>query len=235
MGPGNRGAQRGPVIAIDGPGGVGKTTVSRLVAERLSLRYINTGSMYRIIALGASDAGIDINSDEALGSFCSKAAVTVDEKTGHFLLNGADYTDRLRTEEAGALASVVSAKTSVRDFLVAIQRSLGAEGGVVMEGRDIGTVVFPDADAKFFLDASHEVRAARRHLELAAKNKPADHDEISRELAERDRRDIERENSPLKAADDAVYIDTGPYSIEEIVELICKKAKELFGSGDTCR
>lgn len=227
--------KKGPVIAIDGPGGVGKTTVSRLVAERLSLRYINTGSMYRIIALGASDSGVDIKSDEALKAFCASAIVTVDGKTGRFLLNGADYTDRLRTEEAGALASVVSARTPVRDFLVALQRSLGAEGSVVMEGRDIGTVVFPDADVKFFLDASHEVRSKRRHLELAAKNIQADHDEISRELTERDRRDTERENSPLKRADDAVYVDTGQFSIEDVVDLICKKAKELFGSGDTCR
>lgn len=217
--------KRGPVIAIDGPSGVGKTTVSAMIAERLGLRYINTGSMYRIIALGANEAGVDLSSDHALDEFCSKAAFTVDESTGHFILNGKDYTSRLRTEEAGKLASIASAKKPVREYLVSLQRKLGAEGSVVMEGRDIGTVVFPDADVKFYLDASHEVRARRRHLELAAKGKAVDEEEIGRDLLERDRRDAERENSPLRCADDAVYIDTGAFTIEEVVEKIVKEVK----------
>lgn len=226
--------RKGPVIAIDGPSGVGKTTVSGIVAERLGLRYINTGSMYRILALGAHEAGIDLTSESALQEFCSKATVTVDKATGNFLLNGKDYTDRLRTEEAGDLASIASAKKPVREFLVDLQRKLGSEGSVVMEGRDIGTVVFPDADVKIFLDAPHEVRAKRRHKELVEKGGQAISEQVSKDLLERDRRDAAREASPLKKAEDAVYIDTGSVTIEQVVEIIIKEAKGRSKVGDTC-
>ncbi|MBI5562656.1 MAG: (d)CMP kinase [Deltaproteobacteria bacterium] len=217
---------RGLVIAIDGPSGVGKTTVSRRVAERLGLRYVDTGAMYRSLAVAANDAGIDVESDGALRAYCARVSVGYDA-SGNMLLGGVDYSGRIRTEEAGALASITSAKTPVRDFLVACQRRLGEGGGVVMEGRDIGTVVFPDADVKIFLDASHDVRAGRRGKELADKGGPST--DVSRKIAERDRRDTERKNSPLVAAPDAVVIDTGSLGIDGVVARVLEAVRGRAG------
>lgn len=224
-------SKKGPVIAIDGPSGVGKTTVSSLVAERLKIKYINTGSMYRAVALAANDAGIDLDDDNALKDFCSKLEAGYDEADGTMRLNGKDYTGRLRTQEAGQLASIVSSKKPVRDFLVAFQRKLGEAGSVVMEGRDIGTVVFPDADFKFFLDAPHEVRAKRRHIEIAEKEE-AGSKEVSAEIMERDKRDSERAHSPLRMAPDAFHIDTGELSIEGVVQKILNIVNERLRVGD---
>lgn len=210
---------KGPIVAIDGPSGVGKTTISRVVAEKLGLRYINTGAMYRAMALAADEAGVDIHSEDALKDFCSNARINFDSATGCISVNGMDYTGRIRSQKAAALASIVSARESVRDFLVAYQRTFGGSGSIIMEGRDIGTVVFPDADIKFFLDASHDARARRRHLELAPKEK-AGHEEVSKEIKERDRRDRERDASPLKAAEDAIRIDTTEMGIDEVVKKI---------------
>lgn len=216
--------KRSSVIAIDGPSGVGKTTVSRRVAAALGYRYVDTGAMYRSLAVAANAAGVDLESDIWLDDYCARVAVSYDG-AGNMLLDGVDYSDRIRTEEAGALASITSAKRSVRDLLVACQRILGHEGNIVMEGRDIGTVVFPDADVKIFLDASHDVRAARRHDELALKGAAAASD-VSKKIAERDRRDTQRTNSPLKAAPDAVVIDTGSLDIDGVVARILEIVKE---------
>ncbi len=212
-------AAKGPIVAIDGPSGVGKTTISRVVAEKLGLRYINTGAMYRAMALAADEAGVDIHSEDALKDFCSNARINFDSATGCISVNGMEYTGRIRSQKAAALASIVSARESVRDFLVAYQRTFGGSGSIIMEGRDIGTVVFPDADIKFFLDASHDARARRRHLELAPKEK-AGHEEVSKEIKARDRRDRERDASPLKAAEDAIRIDTTEMGIDEVVKKI---------------
>jgi len=227
--------KRGPVIAVDGPSGVGKTTVSRRVATRLGYRYVDTGAMYRSLALAAKDAGVDIESDTALRDYCAGVNISYDA-AGNMRIAGVDYSDRIRTEEAGAIASITSAKTPVRDFLVACQRRLGEDGFVVMEGRDIGTVVFPDADIKIFLDAPHDVRAQRRQWELEEKRGGAPFavvaSDVGKKIAERDRRDTERKNSPLKAADDAIHIDTGSLDIAGVVDKILSVIKKRFDIGE---
>jgi len=223
--------KKGPVIAIDGPGGVGKTTVSKRVAQSLGFKYINTGAMYRAVALAAKESWVDLSSDVLLQQFCAGMDFRYYVDTGRIEVDGIDYTDRLRSEQAGELASKVSTKKSVRECLVAYQRTLGEEGRVVMEGRDIGTVVFPDADVKIFLDAPHEVRARRRHLELVEKGL-APSSEVGSDLAGRDRRDSEREVSPLKMADDAVRIDTASVNIDEVVKAVLKAVDERLRGGD---
>jgi len=223
--------KKGPVIAIDGPGGVGKTTVSKRVAQSLGFKYINTGAMYRAVALAAKESWVDLSSDVLLQQFCAGMDFRYYVDTGRIEVDGIDYTDRLRSEQAGELASKVSTEKSVRECLVAYQRTLGEEGRVVMEGRDIGTVVFPDADVKIFLDAPHEVRARRRHLELVEKGL-APSSEVGSDLAGRDRRDSEREVSPLKMADDAVRIDTASVNIDEVVKAVLKAVDERLRGGD---
>lgn len=207
------------VVAIDGPSGVGKTTISKRVADRFSLKYVDTGAMYRALAVGAEEAGVDIDNDESLSEYLSSIEITF--KDGRIYLNGKDLTERIREPDAGVLASKASSKTLVRDFLVAEQRRLGLGGGVVMEGRDIGTVVFPDADLKIFLTAREDVRALRRHgdyMEKGITGKGVG--EVKEELNARDKRDTTRANSPLVKASDAVTVDTSEMTIEGVVEKI---------------
>lgn len=217
--------KRGPIIAVDGPSGVGKSTVSRLLALRLGLTYVDTGAMYRALALGAADSGVDSSDDTAVKEYCSGAALSYDFKTHDTLVNGVSYAARLREQKTGELASVFSAKQPVRALLTAFQRALGSRGSIVMEGRDIGTVVFPDADAKVFLDASHEVRAKRRHKEVTA-GAPHTAEEVSKELRTRDERDSGRQTAPLKMAEDAVHIDTGAMNAEDVVDRIVEVLKD---------
>jgi len=223
---------RGPVIAIDGPSGVGKTTVSKLVAKKLDFRYVDTGAMYRAVALGAVDEGVNIDDEGELKKFLSRADLSFGGGGERILLNGRDYTKKIREPLSGELASRVSSKKAVREFLVGLQRRLGKEGRVVMEGRDIGTVVFPDADVKVFLDARAAVREKRRHGELSG----CRFDEVAKEIEERDRRDRERVHSPLRPADDAVYVDTTDMGIEEVAERLLNIIEERFkrkNLGDT--
>ncbi|MEK7680012.1 MAG: (d)CMP kinase, partial [Deltaproteobacteria bacterium] len=201
----------------------GKSSVSRLLAQRLGLDYIDTGAMYRAVALAMQDDGVDAGDDEAVGRFCSGALIEYSAKDGSVSVNGRSYSGKIRTEEAGRLASRTSAKAPVRELLAGYQRTLGCYGGVVMEGRDIGTVVFPDADIKFFVDASPEVRAGRREKELQSLG---DAPLVSKDMEERDRRDVSRTNSPLKRAEDAIYIDTSSIGIDGVVEMMLQMVRE---------
>lgn len=208
-----------PTIAIDGPAGAGKSTVSRRLAQALGLRYVDTGAMYRVVGVLADEAGIDLADAARLAVLCDTLSLAFDERPDglHVLANGRDLTRAIRTAAAGQLASRVSTQPVVRERLVALQRRLGAGGGVVMEGRDIGTVVLPDATVKVFLVASPAERARRRWAELTGRGEPADLERIEREIAERDTRDSSRAHSPLAPAADALLVDTTAESIDEVV------------------
>ncbi len=221
--------KRSLVVAIDGPSGVGKTTVSSRLSELLELRYVNTGAMYRALALSANEAGVDIESGPALAEFCSGVKIRYDTSSGHVFVNGKDKTSEIRSLNAGRLASIVSSKTPVREFLVNYQRSLALGGSLVMEGRDIGTVVLPDADVKIFLDAEHAVRARRRHLELGTE---LSNEQVSEEINARDVRDTGRTDSPLRKADGAICIDTGTLDIDGVIKRILGCIEERFGLED---
>lgn len=212
-----RHAQRGPIVAIDGPAGAGKSTVSRLLAQRVGYRYINTGALYRAIGLLALEQGIDPNDGERLATLCEAVDITLSDD--RILLGDRDITDDVGQPEVSRWASKVSAQPRVRTALLGLQRRLGAAGAAVLEGRDIGTVVFPHADLKVFLDASVEERGRRRHAELSAKGHGgASLAQTIRDVAERDRRDSERAHAPLRPADDAIRLDTTRLSRAEVVE-----------------
>jgi cytidylate kinase len=208
-----------PTIAIDGPAGAGKSTVSRRLAQALGLRYVDTGAMYRVVGVLADEAGIDLDDAPALAALCDTLRIAfVEEADGlHVRANDRDLTQAIRTAAAGQLASKVSTQPAVRARLVALQRRLGAGGGVVMEGRDIGTVVLPDATVKIFLVASAAERARRRWAELRARGEAADLAQIQREIEERDVRDRTRAHSPLVPAADALLVDTTSEGVDEVV------------------
>ncbi len=209
----------GLVIAIDGPSGAGKSTTARLLAERLGYIYIDTGAMYRSIGWKATREGIDPADERGLAKLCARTAVTIkkDNKDPKVFVDGIDVSGEIRTPEMGMMASAVSKSPAVRARLLTLQRELGKSGGVVMDGRDIGTVVFPDADVKFYLDASADERGRRRFFELQAKGMAVDRVQITREIGERDRQDSQREIAPLKRADDALLIDSSAMSVDEVL------------------
>lgn len=208
------------IVAIDGPSGVGKSTLSKLLALDLGYVNLDTGAMYRAVALAALRQGIDANNHDALRLLCNDIEITFarDEAGERVLLNDEDVSSAIRTPEISLLTAAVAACPDVRQALVAMQRELGAEGGVVLEGRDIGTVVFPHADVKFFLNASAEVRGQRRFLELQAKGVNVDLARTIVEVQARDTADISRTTSPLVQAEDAVVIDTGDLDITQVLE-----------------
>jgi CMP/dCMP kinase len=212
--------KKGLVIAIDGPSGAGKSTVARRLAKRLGYTYIDTGAMYRAIGWKAKQEGIDPANETALAGLCGRIQVllTNDSDDPRIAVDGIDVSEAIRTPEMGMMASAVSKSPAVRARLLSLQRDLGARGGVVMDGRDIGTVVFPDAEVKFYLDASPEERGRRRYRELSAKGMEVDLDRITRELRERDHQDSGRAIAPLKRAEDAVLIDSSDREIDEVVE-----------------
>ncbi len=212
--------KNGLVIAIDGPSGAGKSTAARLLAQRLGYLYIDTGAMYRAIGWKALQENIDTTDENKLTILCTRSLITIkkDNLDPRIYVNGTDVTDEIRTPEMGMIASAVSKSPAVRALLLTVQRELGKNGGVVMDGRDIGTVVFPDADVKFFLDASAEARGNRRYLELKAKGMDVDCARITREIQDRDNQDSGRKIAPLKKADDALLIDSTALSIDATVE-----------------
>lgn len=214
---------KGFIIAIDGPGGVGKSTVSRRIAEELGGIYVDTGAMYRAFALAMQASGLKCDDEEAVEKFCAEAEMVYRPTTTGIFINNKDYSDKIRSEEAGALASAVASMSIVRKTLVAYQRSFRYDGILVMEGRDIGTVVFPSADVKIFLDADPLVRAKRRHGETGESVRQED---TARALQNRDRQDSERADSPLARAEDARYVDTSAIDINEVISLILGIVKE---------
>jgi len=208
------------IVAIDGPSGAGKSTVTRLLADRLGYINIDTGAMFRSVALMASRQGLDLADEPALESLCAGLDIDFDRTDGcccRVLVNGEDVSSAIRTPEISLLTSVVSTKKIVRDYLLQLQRRMGERGGVVLEGRDIGTVVFPSAQAKFFLFASVEERGRRRYEELRAKGENVTLEQTVREVEQRDRQDLEREHAPLRRAEDAVDIDSTDLSLEEVL------------------
>jgi cytidylate kinase len=213
------------VITIDGPAGAGKSTVGRLLARRLGYLYMDTGAMYRAVAVLARERSRENPLDEAvLTEICGALDLHLrSENSGmRLVVNGRDLTEEIRKPEISALASAVSAKAVVRRRLAEIQRQLGAAGGIVADGRDMGTVVFPQAEVKFFLDARPDVRGERRYRELAAKGEQATLLEVSEQLIARDRNDQGRELAPLKPAADAILVDSTERTVEEVVEFMVR-------------
>lgn len=224
---------RNLVIAIDGPAASGKSTTARLVAERLGYTYIDTGAMYRAVTLAVLRNGIDPADDGAVSALARNLHISFlrhpDTGELHTLLNGEDVRQQLRTPEVTRNVSAVSSYAGVRTPVVALQQQMGEQGGVVMDGRDIGTVVFPNADLKIFMVADLGARAARRHVELQHQGAEIGLDNLATELAERDRHDSTRHHSPLRKADDAIEIDTSGLTIQQQVERVLELVKQRNG------
>ncbi len=220
--------KRGLTIAIDGPSGAGKSTVARILAKQLGYLYIDTGAMYRAVALRVREKLTRSEDESALSELASSLAITFvpDREGTHILCGGEDVTVAIRLPEISRLASDISKKKGVRDALVQKQREMGRGGGVVLEGRDIGTVVFPEAEVKFYLDAEAEERGRRRFKELVLKGVAVDFKKTLEEVMQRDHNDMHRAHSPLKKADDAVLIDSTHRSVEEIVEEMVRIVEE---------
>lgn len=220
-------------IAIDGPAGAGKSTIARVVAGELGFIYVDTGAMYRAMALFFLRNGIGPEDAERIREASGKAQISIRYRGGEqaVLLDGEDVSRLLRLEAVGRMASASSAEPAVRTRLVELQRALAAESDVVMDGRDIGTVVLPRAVCKIYLTASVEVRAMRRYTELLQKGEAAELEAIKRDIAERDHRDMTREHSPLCQAEDAVLLDSSALSIREVADAIIRIYREKTGSG----
>ena len=218
-------------IAIDGPAGAGKSTIAKEIAKKMQLIYVDTGAMYRAMALFLLRNHVSPEDAAAIERTCEDAEIGICYEKGQQVvyLNGENVNDLLRSEEVGKMASISSQIKSVRRKLVDLQRRLAETTDVIMDGRDIGTCVLPDADVKIYLTASSRVRAQRRFDELQEKGIACNFDEIEKDIIERDRRDMTREESPLKKAEDAIEVDTSDMSIEQVIATIiriCEEKKE---------
>ncbi len=209
-------------IAIDGPAGAGKSSIAKLVAKEMDFIYVDTGAMFRAMAYYFLSSGIDTQDEEAVSAGCPSIRIRIEYQEGvqHIFLNDTDVSSEIRKEEVGKNASVVAKYPEVRTKLLELQRAMAAENNVIMDGRDIGTVVLPDAEAKIFLTASSRVRAERRYKELTEKGEDCDLDRIEADIIARDEQDMNREIAPLRAADDAVLVDTSYMTIPEVVAAI---------------
>jgi CMP/dCMP kinase len=219
------------IVAIDGPGAAGKSTLAKRVAAKLGFLYINSGAMYRAITLWALRLSVQLTDMHRLEQLAKEAQIDLDPVTGHISLNGEDVTEAIRDEQVSSAASKVSAVPGVRRALLRIQRGMAQENSVVMEGRDIGSVVFPKAQVKIFLDANPEVRAQRRALELQQKGRAAEVQTVAGELHKRDERDRKRAEAPLVQAPDAEFVDTTGLSIDEVEEVILRLVRARISNG----
>ncbi len=215
------------VITIDGPAGAGKSTVSKAVAAALNYLYLDTGALYRALAYTAMKNKIDLRNPVAIASFCRSVEVELKSNNGKMevFVDGEWLGEKIRSEETGLAASVISAYPAVREKLLELQRQAGAKGGIVAEGRDMGTVVFPDARFKFFLDAGIQERIKRRAGELSHKNREVDTKAIARDMEARDKQDADRQIAPLAVAKDALVIDSTLLSIAQVVEIILRRVR----------
>lgn len=218
-----------PIIAIDGPAGSGKSTVARRLAKELGFVYLNTGAMYRAVAIAFKEAGItpdDAKIEERIAAILK--SLKIEFEGDRVMLHGRDVSVEITRPDISDLASTYSTLAPVRARMRELQREMGRDGGIVMEGRDIGTAVFPDAECKFFLDADPEVRASRRYAELSATGAATNHDEVLSDLLERDRRDSARELAPMRRADDAIVIDTSKLSIDQVLSALMKGIQGVY-------
>ncbi len=215
-------------IAIDGPGGAGKSSVARAVAAKMGIVYVDTGALYRTVGLYVKQCGIEPTDRERVAEALSGLTITVAYENGtqHVYMNGKDHGDAIRTPEMSMYASAVSAIPAVRAFLLETQKEIARQNSVIMDGRDIGTVILPDADVKIFMTASAECRARRRYDELCAKGADVRYEDVLREMNERDHNDANREIAPAKAAGDAILLDTTPLSFDESVDAVIALARQ---------
>jgi cytidylate kinase len=213
------------IIAIDGPAGSGKSTIAKFIAKNLNYRYIDTGAMYRAVAWSAKKEGIDLDDENAVGQWVAKLKIEfiANSEGQQVKVNGENTTGLLKNEVVGRGAAKVAAQKRVREILVAKQKEIGQSGNVVMDGRDIGTQVFPNAELKFFMDADAEERGKRRYLELKEKNMNVDLENIIAEVKLRDHEDKTRSISPLHPAKDAIEVDTTKFTIEEVINQVMKQ------------
>lgn len=214
-------------IAIDGPAGAGKSSIARLVAKKMNYVYVDTGAMFRTMAYYFLTHDIDPKKEDSVNANCDEIHIEIQYEDGdqHIFLNGEDVSQAIRQEKVGETASIIAKYTKVREKLLDLQRKLAASTDVIMDGRDIGTVVLPDAPCKIYLTASPRVRAMRRYKELVEKGVDCDLDQIEKDIIERDEQDMNREIAPLRQAEDAVLLDSSDLSIDEVVDRIMELAE----------